>query len=67
MLSIKYTRITIRAVKTSNRSRYRYIYIIVNVHQTGEQAPGEVQAQVTNHRRPERMQDTRKRAAVLLL
>nr|DAX01258.1 MAG TPA: hypothetical protein [Bacteriophage sp.] len=29
--------------------------------------PGEVQAQVTNHRRPERMQDTRKRAVFLLL
>nr|DAP87023.1 MAG TPA: hypothetical protein [Caudoviricetes sp.] len=25
MLSIKYTRITIRAVKTSNRSQYNYI------------------------------------------
>lgn len=37
MLAIKYTRITLKAVKTLNISQYNYI--IVNVHQTGEQAP----------------------------
>lgn len=64
MLVIKYTRITIRAVKMPNRNLYRYNCQCASNQST---SPGEVPAQVTNHRRPERMQDTRKRAVFLLL
>lgn len=64
MLVIKYTRIPLKAVKTPNRSLYRYNCQCALNQST---SPGEVPTQATNHRRPERMQDTRKRAALLLL